>query len=100
VTLIPSTYSPHINTGFNHNRLRVTREGSQIRLYVNDHYLVSYPDSTYTGERRVGVIARSTSVAPVWLRYDDFTVWGPGHATMSLGVGDDDGAGVIAVPPD
>ena len=68
--------------------------------YVSDHYLVSYPDSTYTGERRVGVIARSTSEAPVWLRYDDFTVWGPGHATMSVGVGDDDGVGVIAIPPD
>lgn len=100
VTLIPYTYSPYINTGFNHNRLRVTREGSQIKLYVNDHYLVSYPDSTYTGGRRVGVIARSMSEVPVWLRYDDFTVWGPGHATTSVGVGEDDGIGVIAVPPD
>jgi hypothetical protein len=100
VTLIPSTYSPFINSGYSHNRLKVMREGSQIRLYVNDHYLVSYPDSTYTGERMVGVIARSMSEAPVWLRYDDFTVWGPGHATMSVGVGEDDGVGVIAVPPD
>jgi len=100
VTLISSTYSPFINSGYSHNRLKVMREGSQIRLYANDHYLVSYPDSTYTGERMVGVIARSMSEAPVWLRYDDFTVWGPGHATMSVGVGDDDGVGVIAVPPD
>ena len=98
VTLIPYTDSSHVNFNKAHNRLRVTRDGSQIRLYVNDHYLASYTDSTYTGTRRVGIYASSGSESPIWLRYDDFTVWGPGYGTASSTAGSTGEVGVITVP--
>jgi hypothetical protein len=84
-TLIPFTDSPHIAFDTAHNKLRVTRVGSQIQLYVNDHHLASCIDSTYSGTRYVGVYAGSGPESPVWLRYDNFTVWGQGHGTMAAG---------------
>lgn len=77
----------------------MTRQGSQIGLYVNDHYLASYSDSTYTGTRRVGIYASSGPESPVWLRYDDFTVWGTGYGAALADVGGDS-LGVIAAPPE
>ncbi|UCC63103.1 MAG: hypothetical protein JSV36_20580, partial [Anaerolineae bacterium] len=100
VMLIPYTYSSHINGDDSHNRLRVTREGSQIRLYVNDHHLASYTDSTYSGTRRVGIYAGSGSTSPVSLRYDDFTVWGAGYGTTSATEADSGSVGVTDAPPD
>jgi hypothetical protein len=100
VTLIPYTGSSHVNFNMAHNRFRVTRDGSQIRLYVNDHYLASYTDSTYTGTRRVGIYASSGSESPIWLRYDDFTVWGPGYGMASSTTGRSGEVGVMTVPSD
>jgi len=98
--LIPYTGSSYINSYYTHNLLRVTRDGSQIRLYVNDHYLNSCSDSTYTGSRRVGLYAGSGSTSPVYLRYDDFTVWGAGYGTTSA-IGDGSGGiGATAFPLD
>jgi hypothetical protein len=73
--LIPVTGSNHIRGGEAHNRLKVTREGSMIKLYVNGQHLGGYTDSTFTGSRRVGLYAESEGHHPVTLRYDDFTVW-------------------------
>jgi hypothetical protein len=98
VDLIPYTESSHINFDTAHNRLRVERQGSDIRLYVNDQYLASYTDSTFTGPRQVGVAGISTIEYPVWLRYDDFTVWGPGYgasAVTEMGIGV---PGAVAAP--
>ncbi len=98
--LIPYTASSYINSYDSHNLLRVTRDGSQIRLYVNDHSLNTYYDSTYTGSRRVGLYAGSGSTSPVNLRYDDFTVWGAGYGTTSA-IGDGSGGiGATAFPLD
>ena len=90
--LIPVTVSNHIDSGEAHNRLKVTREGSMIKLYVNGHYLNGYTDSTFTGSRRVGLYAESEGHHPVILRYDDFTVWSVGSAasadsTGAVGIG-------------
>ena len=101
VTLIPYTDSSYINFDEAHNQLKVTREGSQITLYVNDHYLDSYSDSTYIGgTRRVGVYAGSGSTSPVWLRYDDFTVWGGEYGMTSTSVNGGGDFGVVVAPPD
>ena len=99
VTLIPHTDSSYINFNQAHNTLKVIRQDSQISLYVNDHYLTSYSDSTYTGSRRVGVAAISTGESPVWLRYDNFTVWA-GYGTTSATEGSSGGVGTAPAPPD
>jgi len=98
VTLIPCTDSSYINFNQAHNRLKVTRDGSQIRLYVNDHDLASYADSTYTGTRRVGIYASSGPESPVWLRFDDFTVWGSGYGAASATASRSGEVGVMTVP--
>ena len=100
VTRIPYTYSSHINSYDSHNQLKVTREGSQIRLYANDHYLASYDDSTYSGTRSVGLYAGSGSTSPVWLRYDDFTVWEMGYGVTSATEGGSGSVGATDAPPD
>jgi uncharacterized repeat protein (TIGR01451 family) len=100
VDLIPYTYSSYINSYYSHNQLKVTRDGSQIRLYINDHYLDSYSDSTYSGTRRVGLYAGSGSTSPVWLRYDDFTVWGAGYGATSAIESGSGGVGAAVAPPD
>jgi hypothetical protein len=101
VRLISSTYSSHINSGYSHNVLKVVRNGSQIKLYVNGYYLDSYTDSTYTGTRYVGVYAEGGSVSPVWLRYDDFTVWAVGeYGTASVITDESSSIGVAVAPSD
>ncbi len=100
VTLIPYTDSYHINFDTGHNTLRVTRHVSLIKLYVNDHHLADYSDSTYTGSRLVGVAAISTAESPVWLRYDNFAVWGGEYGTMCVKAGGSGDSGVIVSLPD
>ena len=90
VDLIPYTYSSYINPLSEHNRLKVVRDGANIRLYVNGHYLNSYSDSTYTGYLWPGLYAGSGSTSPVWLRYDDFTVWTVPGLAMEAGATEDD----------
>jgi hypothetical protein len=100
VTLIPYTYSSYINSYYSHNRLKVTREGSQIKLYVNGHHLTTHSDSVYVGNPYVGVIGFSGPTSPVWLRYDDFTVWDVGYGTASATEGGSGGVGTAPAPPD
>jgi hypothetical protein len=75
VTLIDWARSSYINPDHGRNTLRVVRDGGQTCLWVNGHHLVTHFDSTYVGHRCAGVMAGSSNVAPVWLRFDDFTVW-------------------------
>ena len=95
VDLIGDTGSSYINFDKAANELKVTRDGTKIKLYVNGHYLTTYTDSTYTGSRQVGIFGRSTSESPVWLRYDDFTVWTTGHASMAVSPGEESGHGFL-----
>ena len=79
ITLVGYTYSEQIHPLAAHNRLLVKRSGIGIDLYMNGQQLASITDSAYLGSLRVGVAAISGPSAPVVLRYDDFTVWGPGY---------------------
>jgi hypothetical protein len=87
VTLVPFTHSSHIAFDKALNRLKVKRSGSQIQLFVNDRFPCSHTDSTYTGTRRVGIYAASGPESPIWLRYDDFTMWSTGQAARSASKG-------------
>ncbi len=99
VELIPYTGASAINFDTAHNSLRVKREGAQIKLYVNGQYLTTYTDGTYTGARHVGVLGGSGPESPVWLRYDDFSVYGLDQSTVTLNALGLPGIGELRVPP-
>ncbi len=82
-TLIGYTPSPAINQGTGTNRLRVERQGSQIRLYVNGQSLASVSDSSFTGNLGVGLLGGSYDEAPIEARFDNFRVLGLGGAAPS-----------------
>jgi len=48
--------SPHIKTGGATNRLKVVCQGPQIALYVNDHYLTTVSDGSFS-EGKIGLVA-------------------------------------------
>lgn len=75
VFLVPWTTSSHLNAGQAINHLRVERNGAQIKLYANGHYLTSANDSSYSGILRVGLAAISGDFANVDARFDNFRVW-------------------------
>ncbi|MBN1583335.1 MAG: hypothetical protein JXA89_21680 [Anaerolineae bacterium] len=54
------------------NRLRVERSGSAISAYVNDYLVATVTDGTYTGSRKVGVIADPGQ--GLWVLFDNFVV--------------------------
>jgi hypothetical protein len=83
--LQPWTSSSYINTGTSSNRLKVIRDGSQIKAYVNDHYLTTVTDSDYTGSRRVGLFARTYSGTNVDARFDNFRIDFNTTGTSALG---------------
>jgi uncharacterized repeat protein (TIGR01451 family) len=56
------------------NRLKIERNGSLIRAYANGHLLTSVSDGSYTGSRHVGLIATSSSMPNLDVRFDNFTV--------------------------
>lgn len=55
------------------NRLRVERDGAQIRLYANGTLLTSLSDSSYLGNQELSLFGMSWTEAPVTVRFDDFT---------------------------
>jgi hypothetical protein len=79
----PSSY---INPGAATNQLKVERNGSQIKGYVNGHLVTSISDSTYTGLRHVGLGVMSSSQPNVDARFDNFVVYplGCSAATATL----------------
>ena len=97
--LVPWTDSPHINADKARNRLRAVRDSSQIRLNINDRYLVSHRDSTYVGTRNVGVYGASGPESPIWLRYDDFTVWSAASGGVFSAEEGDGSRGRVEVAP-
>jgi hypothetical protein len=70
--IITFTRSSLINPGRGTNRLKVERQDSQIRLFVNDQSLAMTTDSTYLVEQGVGLYAISFSGVPFVVRYDNF----------------------------
>jgi hypothetical protein len=68
------TSSGYINTGTSWNDLRVIRDGTSIKLYINGHHLTTVTDGSFTGLRRIGLLAYSPSSGALDVRFDDFSL--------------------------
>jgi hypothetical protein len=66
-TLIPATYSPHINTGIATNNLEVVAADDLISLYVNDQHLADFTDSSFS-EGKIGLLAEVLAESPLTTR--------------------------------
>ena len=73
------------------NRLMVERSGAQITAYINGEQVASISDGTYTGPRRVGLVAIAYDVLSMDIRFDNFEVYplasGSGVAARSAAKG-------------
>ncbi|MGB2897344.1 MAG: choice-of-anchor Q domain-containing protein [Anaerolineales bacterium] len=67
--------SPDIATGTGWNRIKVTREGSTISVYINDQFQTTVYDGSFTGFRRIGLSAYSPSGSGLEFRFDDFALY-------------------------
>ncbi len=74
-TELASGSSGAVNTGAASNRLKVLREGATIKAYANGTLLAILTDGSFTGSRRLGVIAFSYDDPNVDVRNDNFTVY-------------------------
>jgi len=83
--LVGWTSSLHVNPGQAVNHLRVARDGSDIVLYVNGHYLTTVTDSSFLGWLRVGLTASAYDDPNVDARFDNFTVFSVGSSATSEG---------------
>jgi hypothetical protein len=76
------TVSPSIRTKTDPNRLKVVRAAESISVYVNDQRLATVTDGSFTGLRRVGLVAYSPGNRGAEARFDDFALYpaacGPG----------------------
>jgi hypothetical protein len=85
------TSSGYINGGTGWNRLKVIREGDDIAIYVNNHHLTTITDDSFTGFRRIGLVAYAFSSGPIDARFDDFALYpascGPGAAGVAFEMG-------------
>jgi hypothetical protein len=69
--LVPS---PYIKTGSATNRLRVVCQGPQIALYVNDHYLTTVSDDSFS-DGKIGLVAVTVQYPePVRVAFDNLVV--------------------------
>lgn len=75
------TRSNYVATGTAWNRLKVIRNGSSIAVYTNNHLLTTVTDGSFTGLRRIGLVAYSYDRA-LDARFDDFSLY-----PASCGVG-------------
>jgi hypothetical protein len=93
------TSSGHINTGTSWNRLKVIREGADIAVYVNSQHLATVADGSFTGLRRMGLVAHSPASGSVDARFDDFSLYlascGVGVAAHGMEMG---GPGIHGAP--
>ena len=72
--LIDWTAAPAFNPYPQANRIRLVRDGSVIKLYLNGEFLAMTADSSYYGGAPVGVRAATTGSPNVDVRFDDFEV--------------------------
>ena len=73
-TIMKVGFSGSIHTGVTNNRLRLTRNGSQIQAYANGQLLANISDGSFTGLRRAGVLVTSYDEANVDARFDNFQI--------------------------
>lgn len=82
VEIVPFSFSSFINNGSASNRLRVERYGEDINLYINDQFLVSTSDGSYSGTNsEVGLFAQTLEEIPIVVRFDNFLVSGVNGVT-------------------
>ncbi|MDX9953014.1 MAG: hypothetical protein RBT75_02915 [Anaerolineae bacterium] len=74
VDLTAWAVNPAINDETGTNRLRVERDGAQIRLYANGTLLTSLSDSSYLGNQELSLFGMSWTETPVAVRFDNFTL--------------------------
>lgn len=83
VPIIPITHSNAILQGSATNHLEIKRVGSEITILVNGAQLDKAGDSSYLGsDREVGLYIESSNMAPIEVRFDNFTVWQEGSGTL------------------
>jgi len=84
--LVSFTSSAAINTGSAVNKLKLEREGDKASIYVNDQFLTTFSDSTYSGtSSEVGLFAQTFAQQPIAARFDYFLVKQlPGFTTTAL----------------
>jgi hypothetical protein len=77
-TLIPSTDSPHINTGIATNNLKVVAADDSISLYVNDQHLADFTDSSLS-EGQIGLWAEAVGRPSTTNRifFDNLRIYAP-----------------------
>jgi uncharacterized repeat protein (TIGR01451 family) len=68
------TASTAIQSGSSPNRLKVVREGPDIRIYANNQYLATVIDDSIIGMRHIGLVAESGN-KPLDARFDDFALY-------------------------
>ncbi len=85
------TSSGAIATGTAWNRIKVVRNGANITLYVNNQLLATVADGSFTGLRRIGLVAVSDDT-PLDARFDDFSLY-PAACGASATAADMGGAG-------
>jgi hypothetical protein len=57
------------------DKIRIEREGSRLRVYVNDKFLAEADDGTYTGPMYIGFYCRHTSGSTTELSYGVTFEW-------------------------
>ena len=85
------TSSGHINGGTGWNRLKVIRSQDDIAIYVNDQHPTTIVDGSFTGLRRIGLVAYAFGSGPIDARFDDFALYpvscGPSAAGIAFEMG-------------
>ena len=84
-TILTVNSSGYINTGTATNRLKVQRNGSEIRLYANGQLLNVLSDGAFTGLRRVGLIVSTFAENNVDARFDNFGVYPTSCVSVAAG---------------
>lgn len=72
--LLTVGFSPHLNQNTGLNKLKVTRAGSLIEVYANNHLLTSLTDNAFTSLGYIGLIASTFNQSNLDVRFDNFSV--------------------------
>ncbi len=72
---LDEAYSPAINQGTAKNHISITRNGALINAYANGQLLTSLTDSTFIGNRYLGLINFTYNQPNIDVRYDNFRVY-------------------------
>lgn len=73
--LVDWTESSYLSPGQGLNHLCLTRQGSEVRLFANGHYLAATTDPALAGELVVGVVGAAYETPSVDTRFDDFAIY-------------------------